>query len=130
WVSDGAEAGTDGKGLRVEALRIKIVKNNDTPASSISLSKSTDSLKVGDTDTLSATLSNNANSKNITWTSSDSSIVSVDNNGKITALKEGTANVTASSDGKTASCAVTVAKAATTDTAPSLSYSAHVQNIG
>ncbi len=49
----------------------------------------------------------------LTWKSSNSNIVSVDENGKITGLEVGTATITVtSSNGKTATCEVTV----TTDT--------------
>ncbi|URZ14617.1 Ig-like domain-containing protein [Clostridium felsineum] len=128
WVSDGNEAGTDGKGLRIEAVRIRIVKN--VSANSITLNKTSDSLSVGDTDTLSASFNpDNTTNKNIAWSSSDSNIVSIDKNGKITAVAAGNATVTATSeDGKeTASCNVTV-KASTKE--PEVTYQTHVQNIG
>ncbi len=44
----------------------------------------------------------------VTWTSSDSNLVSVDSKGKVTAVAEGTATVTAAVNGKEASCRVTV----------------------
>ena len=48
-------------------------------------------------------------SSKLTWTSSDSSVVTVDENGKITGIKEGTTTITVkSSNGKTAKCSVTV----------------------
>lgn len=81
-------------------------------ATEISLNKTTDTLNVGGTDNLIATITpENAVNKSIKWTSSDSNIVSVDNNGEITALKKGTATITAATqDGSnlSASCAVTV----------------------
>ena len=46
----------------------------------------------------------------MTWTSSSSSIATVDQNGKITAVSEGTATITAKAGDKTASCTVTVKK--------------------
>src|SRR5699024_929532 len=46
--------------------------------------------------------------KNIIWTSSDSSIVEVNEDGIITPIKSGTATITANVDGKTATCEVTV----------------------
>lgn len=114
-VSDGAIAGTVGQGLRVEAIRIRLVKN--VPVTSIALNKETDTLSSGDSDTLTATITpSNASNKNINWTSSDNSIVSVDNSGKITAIAEGsgtaTATITAASSDsqKTATCVVTVNK--------------------
>ncbi|WP_257676338.1 Ig-like domain-containing protein [Clostridium felsineum] len=125
WVSDGEEAGTDGKGLRVEALKIRIVKK--VHPDSVTLNKAIDNLTVGDTDTLSASIMpNNAMNQNVNWSSSNPNIVSV-NNGKITALAEGSSTITATTvDGeKTASCSVNVAKGDIR-----VQYQTHVQNIG
>ena len=57
------------------------------------------SMSVGATNQLTATIKpSNATNKGITWSSSDPSVVSVDANGKITALKAGTAKVYAKAD--------------------------------
>jgi len=75
---------------------------------SISLSGPS-SLRRGKTGTLSATVSPaNATDKSVTYKSSDSSIVKVDSSGKITALKKGTAKITATADGKSATKSVKV----------------------
>ncbi len=76
---------------------------------SVTLNESELTLKVGETDTLQATvLPANAN-QSVTWKSSASSIASVDETGKVTALKEGTAVITVrAQDSKTATCTVTV----------------------
>ena len=79
----------------------------------VSLNKSTTTLLLGGTETLTATVApNDATNKNVTWTSADGTKVSVEN-GVITALAltSGTpVNITATTeDGSfTASCAVTV----------------------
>ena len=75
----------------------------------IKLNKSDFNITIGESDTLTATITpSNATNKEITWTSSDSSIVSIDN-GKLIAKKTGTAIITASSNNKkTASVKVTV----------------------
>lgn len=68
------------------------------------------SLMIGDELTLIATISpTNATDKTVTWSSSDPSVVSVDN-GQLTALKLGTAVITATTQdgGKTASCVISV----------------------
>lgn len=86
--------------------------------SSISLNKTTDTLTVGNTDTLTATVNpSNAANKSVNWTSSANTIATVDNTGKITAVSAGTATITAVTvDGsKTASCIVTVNAANTPD---------------
>ena len=51
----------------------------------------------------------NATDKTITWTSSAATIASVSSDGLITGLKSGSATITAkTTNGKTATCAVTV----------------------
>ncbi|PJI07775.1 MULTISPECIES: Ig-like domain-containing protein [Clostridium] len=75
----------------------------------INLNKTTDSLTVGDTDTLTAKVTpDDIASKGVIWSSSDESTVKVVN-GTLTAVKAGTVTVTATTaDGKTATCTVTV----------------------
>lgn len=86
---------------------------------SVELNKTQLSMTAGDVSALSATVKpDNATDKTVTWTSSNDKIVSVDKNGKLTALAQGMATITAMTiNGKTASCAVTVAAKA--DPAPS-----------
>ena len=77
----------------------------------ISLSHTGISLTAGQTFTLSATISpSNATNKSVTWTSSNSAVATV-SRGAVKAQKAGTATVYAvSSNGKKASCTVTVAE--------------------
>ena len=76
--------------------------------SSISLNKEALSLIEGDSEALVATVKpDDATDKTITWSSSDSSIATVDN-GKVSAIKEGTTTITAKAGHKQALCAVTV----------------------
>ncbi len=66
-------------------------------------------LYTGGTVTLNATVKpDNATKKTVTWSSSSSYIASVTGDGKITANKVGTATITASAGGKTASITVTI----------------------
>ncbi len=75
---------------------------------SITLDKTTLSLAVGESATLIATVKpDDATDKTVTWSSSDESVAKVDN-GKVTAVKSGTATVTAKCSDKTTECAVTV----------------------
>lgn len=77
---------------------------------SVTLDKTTLSLAIGETATLTATVKpDNATDKTISWSSSDPSVVKVDN-GKITALKKGTAVVSVIAANFSASCSVTVNK--------------------
>lgn len=95
-----------------------VINNPVINVASISLNKNTDSMIVGDTDTLNATVApNDANNQAATWTSSDTSIATVDNTGNVTAVNYGTAVITATSvDGnKTANCTVTVNSASSKD---------------
>ena len=78
---------------------------------SVSLSKTTLSIEEGGEQTITVTVSpSNATNKKYTLTSSDPNILTVDENGKVKALKSGEATITVTStDGnKTASCKVTV----------------------
>ena len=79
----------------------------------ITLDKTSVSIKPGSTTQLTATVSpDNANDKRVTWTSSNTAVAAVDNNGKVTAVKEGTATITVQSVSNSsikATCQVTVA---------------------
>ena len=76
--------------------------------SEVSVSPTTLSLVAGDTANLTATVSpSNASNKTVTWSSSDQSVATVDN-GKVTAIKEGRATITAKAGGKSATCEVIV----------------------
>lgn len=67
-------------------------------------------LNVGKQEQLQATCKpNNATNKTIRWSSQNTAIASVDNNGYVTGHTKGTTTITAKShNGKTASCIVTV----------------------
>ena len=83
------------------------------PVTGVTLNKTSTSLYVGDTETLTPTITpDNATNKDVTWTSSDSTVATVDQNGLVTALARGTAVITATTadGGKTASCTVTVSR--------------------
>ena len=82
-----------------------------TLVSAVSLNKTELALTVGDTQTLTATITpDDANNKNVSWSSDKPSVATVDENGTVTAVAAGTANITVKTvDGeKTAVCAVTV----------------------
>lgn len=77
---------------------------------SVSLSKTELTLVEGDSETITATvLPDNATDKTVTWSSSDTAVATVDG-GKITAIKEGTATITAKAGDKTAICIITIEK--------------------
>lgn len=74
----------------------------------IHLNKTQLTLGVGGNYTLKALDPDDVEVKNVYWTSSDSIIATVDSNGRISALREGTCTITATSGTKTATCALTV----------------------
>ena len=87
-----------------------VVKGStDAAATGVTLSKTSLTLDKGKTQTITATVTpSNATDKSVTWSSSNSSVATV-SNGKITAKGAGTATITAkTSNGKTATCKVTV----------------------
>ncbi len=76
----------------------------------VTLDRTSLTLKVNETFTLSATVApENATDKAVKWTTSNSGVVRV-SNGTVTAVGEGTAKITAAAGGKSASCTVTVEK--------------------
>ncbi|MEF2735795.1 MAG: Ig-like domain-containing protein, partial [Bifidobacterium choerinum] len=80
------------------------------PVSSVSIAGGDFQLPVGSTKQLSATVSpSNATDRAVSWRSSDTSVASVDASGTVKAVKAGTATITATAGGKSASVKVTVA---------------------
>ncbi|MBQ0090131.1 MAG: Ig-like domain-containing protein, partial [Prevotellaceae bacterium] len=81
-------------------------------ATSITLNATSASLKVGETKTLTATVSpTNATNKNVTWSSSNTSVATVSTSGVVTAKAAGSAVITATAadgSGKKAECVITV----------------------
>ena len=84
--------------------------NNEVVAKSVKLNVTSLALDTKDTYQLTVTISpSDTYNKTLTWSSSNSKIVSVNTYGKITALKKGTATITVKTkNGIKASCNVTV----------------------
>ena len=83
------------------------------PATALTVTPEELSLGVGGVDVLTAKATpSNASAPNVTWTSSASDVVQVDQNGKIIALKAGEATITARYGSLSATCEVTVNKTA------------------
>ena len=108
-VGSGTITLTSSDGLTAECA-VKVI-NKATPATGITVAPSTLALTAGETAQLTATVTpDNADDKTVTWSTSDNSVVTVDN-GTVTAIGAGTATITASTvNGLTATCEVTVEK--------------------
>ena len=97
----------------------------------VTLNKTSTSIQVGGTDTLTATvLPEDATNQNVTWKSDKPEIATVDANGKdangkVTAVKAGEATITVTTEdgGKTATCKVTVSETSVAVTGVTLNKS-------
>ena len=77
----------------------------------VTLNKTDLMLEIGGSETLTATVAPaDATNKNVTWKSSDATVATVDDNGKVTGVAAGEATITVTTEegGKTATCRVTV----------------------
>lgn len=87
------------------------VKGSDVAVVAVMLSPERTTIHVNETVQLTATvIPTNATNKKVTYTSSDAAIASVSDNGLVTAIKEGKATITVTTDdgNKTASSEITV----------------------
>ena len=114
-VVTGVSAGTvtitataqDGSGVSGSCT----VTVNNVPVTSVTLNKSSLSLVNGTNETLVATVNpSNATNKSVNWSSSNTSVATVNSSGKVTAKAVGTTTITVTTvdGGKTATCTVTV----------------------
>ena len=105
---------TNDSGSDSKQFSLTIDPKQTVSVTGVTLDQAELSLYTGKTATLTATVTpENATNKAVTWKSSDDTIATVDNNGKVTAVKEGTATITATAadgSGKSATCTVTVEK--------------------
>jgi hypothetical protein len=83
----------------------------DLSVRGVAVSKSTATLKPGETEKLTFTIfPENASNKNVTWSSTDITIATVDATGLVTAIKPGSAKITVTTEegNEKATCSVTV----------------------
>ena len=116
-----------GVGVGTATITVTTVSGNKTATcavtvspvavTGVSLDKAAAEIKIGGTETLTATVApNNATYQTVTWSSSDTSVATVDENGVVTGVGAGTATITATAtngtdaatDDKTATCEITV----------------------
>lgn len=111
-----------GSGTQADPYTFELVYPPKVDVTGVKLDKTAVTIPYGGTEplTLTATVSpDGATDKTVTWASSDTTVATVDANGKVTAVKAGTAAITATAtngtaddttDDKTATCTVTVSK--------------------
>ena len=111
-IGQDARLTTDGK-LTVNGGTLIGTPNGDVTykVTGVSLNKDSLTLNVGNSETLNATVApNNATNQEVTWTSNEEKVATVDANGKVTAVGEGntTITVTTKDGSKTDTCTVIV----------------------
>ena len=91
------------------ATCVVTVEKRIIPVSSISLNRTSADIEGGETLVLTAAVSpNNATYNTVIWSSSNTSVAIVDNNGKVIGVGSGTAIITAKAGEKSATCEVKV----------------------
>ena len=89
--------------------KVEVTEDVKIGVTSVTLDKTDLTLDVNGTAKLNATVKpDDATTKTVTWKSDNEGVAIVDNNGNVTAKAAGTATITATVDGKSASCKVTV----------------------
>ena len=115
-----------------QSIEITVTDDTPVPVTGVSLNKNTLSLTVGGKDTLIATVApTNASNQKVSWSTSSDKIASVDSNGNVTAVAQGSATITATTeDGKkTATCSVTVTASTVAVTGVKLDKSSATVNV-
>ena len=106
-IKEGTATITASAGGKSSTCTVK-VSTKVVSVTSITLDKTSLSMKVGETETITATVNpDNATDKSVTWGSSDVSVATVAD-GRVTAKKSGTAIITAKSGSCIAECTVNI----------------------
>ena len=121
WANDGGEFATC------------FVTVSGISVTGVSLNKTSMSMTVGDTQTLTATITpTNATDKSVSWSSSNTSVATVSSSGVVTAKSQGTATIIVSTadGGRTATCSVSVSAKTVSVTGISLNKTSLSMEIG
>lgn len=106
-IAEGTSTITATAGGKIGSCVVTVSKGV-VDVSSITLDKTSASLKVGETVSLTVTVKpDDATDKTVTWSTSDESLATVDN-GVVTAIKVGSATITAKAGYKEATCIVII----------------------
>lgn len=119
-------------GGKTATCRVTVVETK-IPVSGVGLNKSSLSMAVGDTQTLTAIVTpSNATDKSVTWSSSNTSVATVSSSGVVTAKAAGSATITVTTNdgGKKATCSVTVQAQAVAVTGVSLNKTSLSMAVG
>ena len=85
------------------------VNSDYVPVNGVTINKANLNITINSSESLVSSVSpNNASNKDVVWKSSNTSVATVDNNGKVVAKKIGTTIITASSSGYSSTCVVNV----------------------
>ena len=106
----------DSPGVKYFTHYITWTKASKVPVTGVKLNKTSQTLAVGKTAALKATVSPSyATNKKVTWSSSNTSVATVNANGTVTAKKAGTATITVTTadQKKKAACKITVTQPVT-----------------
>lgn len=122
-------------GITEKTVTFTVTEKDPDPiaATSVKLDKATLALTVGGSETLTATVyPENATNKDVTWSSDNENAATVDANGTVTAVGEGEAIITATTeDGKyTATCTVKVSPAPVAANGVTLTPDKTTLNVG
>lgn len=130
------DLGTSGKDsyygyglIQLDKALAQASSSTSKPLTAISLSKSTLTLNPGNSEKLTVTYTpgDTTDNKTISWSSSNTAIAEVDQNGNVTAKSSGNSTITATVGSLKSQCSVTVSDQSTD---VSIGYQTHVQNIG
>lgn len=82
----------------IASTEITLISDFSIPVTSVSITSTSTSIVAGSSETLTATiLPSDADNKNITWSTTDASIATVDVNGNVTGIAEGSVKIRATS---------------------------------